>query len=221
MDMFLLPFIFSIWAAISFLLLLQVLFSVRTIKYMVIQSICFFFGIIHELIQWTRFLSWIAISSWIGCFWGNLIQIFFIIPITIYTFFQGVYDFGPKHRKWSLLGILWNPVPGIEYEGQLGKSADFDSLWRQRFNHNLIARQISRNKKLTLKLSTRSNTSILHHCPITHLSSAAPRLHGYETYATFNKETMGKQVNESEHSMSMTLYFAICHFSCPDIVFSD
>jgi hypothetical protein len=53
------------------------------------------------------------------------------------------------------------------------------------------------------------------------LSLAAPRLHGYETYATFNKETMGKQVNESEHSMSMMLYFAICHFSCPDIVFSD
>jgi hypothetical protein len=84
---------------------------------MMIQSIRFLFGIIHKLIQWTRFLSWIAISSWIGRFWWNLIQIFFIIPITIYTFFRGVYDFGPKHRKRSLLDILWNPVPGIEFEG--------------------------------------------------------------------------------------------------------
>jgi hypothetical protein len=40
-------------------------------------------------------------------------------------------------------------------------------------------------------------------------------------YATSNDETMGQQVNESEHSMSMMLFFAICHFSCQDIVFSD
>jgi hypothetical protein len=93
-----------------------------------IQSIRFLFGIICESIQWTHFLLWIAISSWIGRFWWNLIQIFFIIPITIYTFFRGVYDFGPKHRKRFLLDILWNPVPGIEFEGQLGESADFESL---------------------------------------------------------------------------------------------
>jgi hypothetical protein len=30
---------------------------------------------------------------------------------------------------------------------------------------------------------------------------------------------MGKQVTDDEHSMPMTIYFAICHFSCPDIVF--
>jgi len=32
---------------------------------------------------------------------------------------------------------------------------------------------------------------------------------------------MGKQVTAGEHSMPMTIYFAICQFSCPDIVFSD
>jgi hypothetical protein len=128
MDIFFLPFIFSIWAAISFPLFLQVMFSVCTIKYMMIQSIRFLFGIIHKLIQWTCFLLWIAISSWIQCFWWNLIQIFFVIPITIYTFFQGVYDFGPKHCKRSLFDILCNPIPGIELEERLGKSADFDSL---------------------------------------------------------------------------------------------
>jgi hypothetical protein len=31
---------------------------------------------------------------------------------------------------------------------------------------------------------------------------------------------MGKRGTEEEHSMPMTLYFAICNFSCPDIVFS-
>jgi hypothetical protein len=32
---------------------------------------------------------------------------------------------------------------------------------------------------------------------------------------------MGKQVTDGEHSMLMTIYFAICHFSCPDIVFRE
>jgi hypothetical protein len=30
-----------------------------------------------------------------------------------------------------------------------------------------------------------------------------------------------KHVNESEHNMPMTLYFAVCHFSSADIVFSE
>ena len=31
---------------------------------------------------------------------------------------------------------------------------------------------------------------------------------------------MGERGTEGERSMPMTLYFAICNFSCPDIVFS-
>jgi hypothetical protein len=30
---------------------------------------------------------------------------------------------------------------------------------------------------------------------------------------------MGKQVTDGEHRMPMTIYFAICYFSCLDIVF--
>jgi hypothetical protein len=30
-----------------------------------------------------------------------------------------------------------------------------------------------------------------------------------------------KHVNKSKHSMLMTLYFAVCHFSSPDIVFLE
>jgi hypothetical protein len=51
--------------------------------------------------------------------------------------------------------------------------------------------------------------------------SNAPQLHGYQTYYMGNDESSGKHVNKSEHSMPMTLYFAVCHFSTPDIVFSD
>jgi hypothetical protein len=38
---------------------------------------------------------------------------------------------------------------------------------------------------------------------------------------TANDEFSGKHVNESEQSMPMTLYFAMCHFSSPDIVFLE
>jgi hypothetical protein len=36
-----------------------------------------------------------------------------------------------------------------------------------------------------------------------------------------HSESMGKQATAGKHSMPMTIYFAICQFSCPDIVFSE
>jgi hypothetical protein len=150
----------------------------------------------------------------------SLIQVFFIVPITIYTFFRGVYDFGPKHRKRTLLDILLNPVPGIEFEGRLGESDDFDSLRRRRFNHNIVACRIARNRRLNAKRITRSIASTIHDWPISHINSTASKLYGYQSYFTLNNNPMDKIGTEEEHSMPMTLYFAICNFSCPDIVFS-
>jgi hypothetical protein len=37
-------------------------------------------------------------------------------------------NFGSKHCKRSLLDILSNLVPGIEFDGRLGESDEFDSL---------------------------------------------------------------------------------------------
>jgi hypothetical protein len=113
-DIFLIPIIFLIWAAISILLLLRVIFSVRTVSFLV-GLIVSLVGILHESIRWTGFLTRIAITSRMGRFMWSLIQVFLIIPITIYTFFRGVYDFGPKSRKRTLFDILLNPVPGIEF----------------------------------------------------------------------------------------------------------
>ena len=122
MNVFIFPIIFSIGAVISILLLLRVL-SICTVQFAI--------HLIQDLYQWSRFLSWIAISSYTGRFWWSLIQLVFVIPITLYTFFWSVYDFGPKHCKRSLLDILWNPVPGIELEGRLGKSDDLNLLQRR------------------------------------------------------------------------------------------
>jgi hypothetical protein len=144
----------------------------------------------------------------------------FIIPIVLYTFFHGVYNVGPKHCQQCLINILLNPVPGIEFEGRISESKDFDSLERRRFNHNLVARQFSRNARLSAKRTAQSSVPVIHNCPMAIMSPIAPKLHDYQTYATFHDTSMEHQVMDSEMSMPMTLYFAINVFSCPEIVFS-
>jgi hypothetical protein len=68
-----------------------------------------------------------------------LFKIVVIVPFTFHGFFWYVYNFGPKHRKQSRYDILLNPVPEEEFEGRIGESDDFESLRRQRFNHNIMA----------------------------------------------------------------------------------
>jgi hypothetical protein len=53
-----------------------------------------------------------------------------------------------------------------------------------------------------------------------HINNAAPILSGYQKYATFHESSMEQKVTKLKHSMPMTHYFAICEYSCPEIVFS-
>ncbi len=69
--------------------------------------------------------------------------------------------------------------------------------------------------------NTRSIASTVYDCPIYHINSDAPQIYGYQSFFTLNDNPMGKIGNKGEHSMPMTIYFAICNFSCPDIVFLD
>jgi hypothetical protein len=66
----------------------------------------------------------------------------------------------------------------------------------------------------------RSSTVIVHDCPLSNIDASAPKLYGYETYASFHDTSMEHKVSASAQSMPMTLYFAILKFSCPDIVIS-
>ncbi len=72
-----------------------------------------------------------------------------------------------------------------------------------------------------MKQITKTNVSVLHDCPILHITLDALQLYGYETYYTSQDDSSGKHVNKSEHSMPMTLFFAVCHFLSPDIVFLE
>ena len=217
MDVFLLPFIFSFRAAISFLLLIQATLTMRNVGFL-FQAIL---QTIQKSIQWIGFLCWLFVSSYTGRFWILILRWLFIVPITFITFFGYVYNFGPKHRKRSLFDILCNPVPGVEFDGRVGESEDFVSLERRRFNHNLVARRIARNKHLSAKRASRSISSNIYDCPMAYIDPRAPIISGYQTYATFHDTSSENAVLESEFSMPMTLYFAICEYSCPEIIFSS
>ena len=71
------------------------------------------------------------------------------------------------------------------------------------------------------KRTTQSMSPIIYDCQMSYINSNAPRLYGYESYFTMHSESMGKQATAGKHSTPMTIYFAICQFSCPDIVFSE
>ena len=169
MDCFLLPFIFSFWAAISFILLLQQLLP---------ATIFFTASFIKQAIQWILYLAYVFLTTKFGqALWfvtSTVLCTVFIVPIVFYTFYKSVYDFGPKHCKRTLMDIISNPVPRIEFEGQLRESDTFDSFQRRRFNHNAVERKLQRNKMLSSKMTTKSTTSMVYECPITKIKSVAP-----------------------------------------------
>jgi hypothetical protein len=83
-----------------------------------------------------------------------------------------------------------------------------------------VAQKIARDKHLSAKQANQSSIAILHDCPMAHINKVAPILSEYQMYATFHNTSMEDNILKSECSMPMTLYFAICKYSCPEIVFS-
>ncbi len=112
MDCFLVAFIFLFWAAISILLLLQPLPS---------ASINFMASLAHQTIWWQHFMVYLFLTTKFGQgIWFIILAVLCIVcivPIVFYSFYNSVYNFDPKHCKQSLMDILLNPVPGIEFEG--------------------------------------------------------------------------------------------------------
>jgi hypothetical protein len=136
---------------------------------------------------------------------STVLCIVFIVPIVFHSFYKSFYDFGPKHCKQSLWEILILPTPGIEFEGHLGASADFDSLQQCRFNHKPVDPELQRNKILSSKLITRSMTTIVHDCPMTNIDCDAPHFYGYQIYTTSNDASfIRNHLDQSPHTMQMT-----------------
>ncbi len=123
MDCFLLPFLFSFWAAISILLLLQQLLP---------ATILFMASLFKQVIQGLLFVPHLFFTTRLGqiiwSFFLVVLCLVFIVPIVFHSFYKSIYDFGPKHCKQLFWEILTQSVPGIEFKGCLGESADFDSL---------------------------------------------------------------------------------------------
>jgi hypothetical protein len=194
MDTFLLPLIFSLRAAISFLLLFKVIFTWCNIIWFIHYLFQSSHSGIYQVIQWIGFLLYIFITGYSGHFWYLILQCIFIMPITLFTFFQHSYNFGSNDCKRSLFDILSNPVPGIEFNGHVGESDEFDLLKSQRFNHKVVARLIAQSKQLSSKSTTRSSVPMIHNCPMAYIDPTTPKLHGYQSYATFNDTSSEKEV---------------------------
>ncbi len=61
---------------------------------------------------------------------------------------------------------------------------------------------------------------MVYDCPITKIESVAPHLYGYATYPTINNASfMKNHIDGMPQTRQMTLFFAMCHFSCPEQVF--
>ena len=76
------------------------------------------------------------------------------------------------------------------------------------------------NKHLSAKQSTWSSTAIVHDCSMPHINNTAPILLGDQTHATFHEKSIEDDIVKSEYSMPMTVHFALCNYSCPEIVFT-
>ena len=165
MDCFLLPFIFSIRAAISILLLLQLI---------ILPAMMLFpASLIKQAIQWLLFVVILFLTTKFGrALWLILstdLCIVFIVPIVFYTFYKSIYDFGPAHRKRSFIDILSQPVPGIDFEEQ---HDDSNSHLRHRFNHKMISHRLLRNKTLSSEVSRacrQSRNSLQTHQEVCHV----------------------------------------------------
>ena len=53
-----------------------------------------------------------------------------------------------------------------------------------------------------------------------HINNTAPILLGDQTHATFHEKSIEDDIVKSEYSMPMTVHFALCNYSCPEIVFT-
>ncbi len=71
---------------------------------------------------------------------------------------------------------------------------------------------------MAAKQATQSSRVIVYDCRLSYIDERAPKLHGYETYATFHDTSMEQDVTASSQSMPMMLHFAILEFSCPEVV---
>ncbi len=114
MDCFLLPFIFSIRAAITILLLLQQIILPATMRFTA--------SFIKQAFQWFLFVVNLFLTTKFGStlwsIFSTVLCIVLIVLIVFYTFYKSIHDFGPKHRKRSFIDILSQPVPGIEFKEQ-------------------------------------------------------------------------------------------------------
>ena len=182
-------------------------------------------------------MSWI-ISSPIGWLprifiWWPL-QLILCGPIALYSFFKGVYEFGPAHRQRSLWQILMQPEPPAEFW------ITQQDHTVHRYNPNPVSRRVMRDKRVHSKrdfklmknrqrdrmqsdlLQGGANYSLPQFkCPHSKITPISQGHHVFSCFTTTHASSMGFGNTEASDEMARTYYFAITVFSVPDIIFID
>ncbi len=145
MDYLLIPLIFSIWAAISTLLLLVTLCTPLNCIRMIASAWLLFM----QTIYWLGFLLRIIMVSLPGRILWWLIAVvtgpFLLGPIALYTFFKSVYNFGPSHRHRSIWEMLMQPVPDESYYHTINNRG---LIKTRRLSHpNRVRRRVIRSRR--------------------------------------------------------------------------
>ena len=120
LDVLILPFIFFGRAAISFLILLYQFNYTTNIALATRALDILWNSTTNQIMLWFFLVFWAILRMQpIQLFLSLLFNLFkivlytlFGIPVVLYSFYKGVYNFGPKHyRKRGFWEIVLNPVP--------------------------------------------------------------------------------------------------------------
>ena len=214
---------------------------------------CIFDALAHETIGWSMCaIGWllhimeIFFSTLFGRVLWNLLMILFYLlfcgPIALYSFFKSVYNFGPDHRKRSLISILLEPVPPEEHyhtpddgkgrtyhsanviprkvlrNRRLNSKDDFNRRKRTISQRRIVQRDFSRYKAHCKELEGCCMVQRQYQCPNNHITPLSAKSGIYSMYTTSDAANLGFGNMDASHEMAMTLYFAITSFSHPKFI---
>ena len=154
MDNLMIPFLFSIRAAISILMIMYTIFTPSNFLCTLIWLDQTYDSLAYQLAEWMDILAcdcflWL-LMSWIGpMFWillSSTFSVVFCIPIAFYAFYKSVYDFGPIQR--SLWEILTENVPQEEYYVDKEYHKPFTIPHQKRFTTRPVSRKSLWNKRI-------------------------------------------------------------------------
>ncbi len=191
----------------------------------------------RQILRLLYFVIWCIIPCpvWqiLRTFWSVLYHAFISGSIAVYALFKSVYDFGPVHRRRSLVEILKNPVPSYNeyyYRYKSFNRVERGRRWsRRKFlvksNPNVVPRRVIRDRNVLSEddfaRSQREFRLDQYKCPHSKITPISAKHHVFSVYTNPHASSMGFGNTEVTDKMALTYFFAINELPCPSIVFLE